>query len=312
MPTNFPASNDSFVEPTSPETTPLSSAGTGNLDHYNHHKNVGDAIEAIEANVPLKNHDHSGTGPRATNKLDAANTHQNVAVDAANTDLHHTLGTGPFQAAKGNHTHNASEITGMGWAVVPNLAGRPSSPPLGMTIYQLDTHAVYVWDTFPPAVSPSWRLLPVAARPICRLLQGTAQQIVPSGSVIEWRTEEEDNFGMFHAPTSMTDITIPEPGLYELVTTLAWNNTDLFGDWAETIILINGAETYRREFEFIRGRTIFSPGKPQTVSSFGDIRLNAGDKLGVKARHNGSSFQWTYSSLSNKQDSRFELKYICP
>ena len=313
MPTNFPASDDSFIEPSSPETTPLSSAGSGNKDHYNHHKDLGDAVEAIQANVPLKGHDHSGTGPRATNKLKQVNTHEQADTDASPTALHHTLGTGPNQAARGNHTHDASDIEGMGYIIVPNAAGRPVNPSLGMMVYQLDLHAVFVWDTFAPAVTPSWRLLPVASRPICRLLQGTAQKIFPnSGTIIEWRTEEEDNWGMFNAATSMTEIVIPVDGLYEIATTISWTNTDLSGDWAETIVLLNGVETYRRNYEFIRGRAILNPGKPQTVATTGDVRYKAGDRIGVMAKHDGARFQWTYSSTSAKQDTRIEIKYVSP
>jgi hypothetical protein len=311
MPTNFPDGNDSFIEPSSPETTPLSSAGSGNKDHYNHHKDLGDAVEALQANVPLKGHDHSGTGPRATPKLKQANTHEEVDTDTSATAIHHTLGPGANQAARGNHTHNATDIIGMGWTTCTSTT-RPASPPVGMTIYETDTNRVYVWATFPPAVSPSWRLLPIASYPICRLLQGVAQKITPSGSIIEWRTEEEDNFGMFSAPASLTEITIPVSGLYEVATSVAWNNTDLWGDWAETVVLLNGQETYRRNFEFIRGRSIFSPGKPQTVATVGKIRYNAGDKIGVKAKHNGSSWQWTYSSTSDKQDTRIEITYVSP
>ena len=67
MPTQWPAGNDTFTEPSTPETTPLSSAGTGNFNHFEHHVNLGDAIEAMQATVPLKTHDHSGgNGLRAT------------------------------------------------------------------------------------------------------------------------------------------------------------------------------------------------------------------------------------------------------
>lgn len=310
MPSNFPASDDNFIEPSAPETTPLSSAGTGNKDHYNHHKDLGDSIEAIQANVPLKGHDHSGTGARATPKLIQANTHESADTDLGPASIHHTLGTGANQAARGNHTHNAADIVGMGWVICTSTT-RPGSPVLGMAIYETDRHRAYVWDQFFGS-SPRWTLLPIASRPICRLVQGTRQPIQFSGSVIEWRTEEEDTFGMFNAANSMTTITIPEPGLYEVNTSVAWSNNDIFGDWAETIILINGQETFRRNAEFIRGRTILNPGRPQTVEASGKIRFNAGDTLGVKAKHNGSSFQWTYSSTSDKQDTRIDVVYSGP
>lgn len=66
---------------------------------------MGDAIVAVQQNVPLLSHDHSGTGSRPTNKLLQANTHQSADTDSATTSIHHTIGTSATQAAAGNHTH---------------------------------------------------------------------------------------------------------------------------------------------------------------------------------------------------------------
>lgn len=60
---------------------------------------------ALEQNVPLLNHDHSGAGDRATNQLAQANTHLSPDTDNGSTSLHHTLGPGSFQAASGSHLH---------------------------------------------------------------------------------------------------------------------------------------------------------------------------------------------------------------
>jgi hypothetical protein len=60
---------------------------------------------ALEANVPLLNHNHSGTGTRATNQLSQANTHQSPDTDTASSSLHHTIGPGSNQAASGSHLH---------------------------------------------------------------------------------------------------------------------------------------------------------------------------------------------------------------
>ena len=51
-----------------------------------------------DARTPLA-HDHSG------NKLNQANTHESADTDSATTAIHHTLGTGAFQASAGTHTH---------------------------------------------------------------------------------------------------------------------------------------------------------------------------------------------------------------
>jgi len=310
MPSSFPGTNDVFTEPSAPENTVLSSAGTGTRNHAEHHRDLGDAIEAIEANVPLLGHDHSGSGPRATGKLKQANTHQEADTDTAPTALHHTLGSGPNQAAPGNHKHPASDIIGQPMLIVTSTT-RPTSPWLGLMIYETDTNRVRVWAKFPGDANPRWVLLPVASRPVVRVLQGTAQRIYPAGTQIEFRTEEEDTFGFFNAATSMTEIVITEPGLYTVDASVAWNNTDLLSDWAMSIITINGVETTRRHQEYIRGR-IFNPGYVQDVPVSATLRLNAGDRLGLKASHNGSSWQWSYSSTSTKHDTRMDVVYISP
>ena len=43
MPSLFPGGNDIFTEPSTPETTPLSSSGTGTRNHAEHHRDLGDA-----------------------------------------------------------------------------------------------------------------------------------------------------------------------------------------------------------------------------------------------------------------------------
>jgi hypothetical protein len=98
LPTSYPAANDSFSEPSSPTSTPLSSSGDGTRNHWQHHRDLGDAVEALEANAALGNHNHDGTGDRPTAKLLQANTHQSPDTDSALTALHHTLGTGTNQA----------------------------------------------------------------------------------------------------------------------------------------------------------------------------------------------------------------------
>jgi len=107
VPSSFPTSNDTFSVPATPDTTPLSSAGTSNRNHTESHRDLGDAIIAIQQNVAILSHDHSGTGSRPTNKLAQANTHQTPDTDSVVNSLHHTLGTGQYQAAPGNHTHDS-------------------------------------------------------------------------------------------------------------------------------------------------------------------------------------------------------------
>jgi hypothetical protein len=311
MPTLFPDANDVFLEPSAPEDTPLSSSGSGTKNHVEHHRDLGDAIEAMQAEMALLTHDHSGTGPRATPKLKQINTHEDVDTDLSATAIHHTLGSGPNQAARGNHTHTATQISGL-TMITATSATRPTSPPLGMIIFETDTLQVRVWAQFPGASAPRWTLLPVGSVPVCRLLQGTPQKITPAGSIIEWRVEDEDNFGMFSAASSLTEIVIKEQGLYSVDTSVAWTNNDFWADRAMTCITINGQETTRKHWEFLRGKSYFNPGFAQSVDASCKLRLNANDRLGVKAAHNGNDWVWTYSSTSNKQDTRIDVVYMAP
>ena len=183
MGTNYPngANNgiDIFIEPSLPETTPLSSSGTGDRNHVEHHRDLGAAIVALEQNAAFKNHNHSGSGTTAQgNKIAWNNSHQSASASAnltaaqalADTDdsvlsIHHTLGTGSTQAAAGNHTHdyNGSTIFNKPFLLCTSTT-RPSSPAKGTMIYETDTNRVRVWASFPnPASTPTaWQLLPVA------------------------------------------------------------------------------------------------------------------------------------------------------
>lgn len=105
MATEFPTSNDVFTEPSSPGSTALSSAGTGSRNHTQHHRDYGDAIEAMQAQATRLAHSHDGSTARHGSKLAQAVTHETPDTDALTTSLHHTLGTGNTQAAAGNHTH---------------------------------------------------------------------------------------------------------------------------------------------------------------------------------------------------------------
>lgn len=312
MASQYPGGVDNFTEPSTPESTPLSSAGSGQFNHYEHHKRLGEGVTAVQKFAAKADHDHSGgSGDNDTDKLKQANTHESPDTDSAPTALHHTLGTGANQAARGNHTHDANSMVNQAFMICTSTT-RPVSPYLGLQIYETDTNRIRVWAQFPSATAPRWTLLTSGAVPIVRLTQGTAQKIPQAGAIIEWRNEVEDNFGFFNSAQSMTDIVFNEPGLYSVDTAITWNNTDIFGDRALTCLTLNGQETTYRQFEFIRGGSIFNPGFPQTVAASAKIRLAVGDRLGVKAGHNGSSFQFTYSNTSNKQDSRIEISYIAP
>jgi len=148
MASSYPEELDDFQEPLLPEETPLSSAGSSTRTHFEHHRDLGDAIEAIQANASQKTHTHDGTdtttgGP----KLLAANTHESPDTDTADSSLHHTLGTGEFQAAPGNHVHAYGDILNRPFEVCTSTS-RPSDPIPGMMIYEVDTNRIRVWASF--------------------------------------------------------------------------------------------------------------------------------------------------------------------
>lgn len=156
MATNYPFGGndglDEFIEPTAPETTPLSQAGTGNFNHVQSHQNMGDAIEALQFWGTLKTHDHSGDpGDPADRskgfKLAQANTHQNVDTDASAAAIHHTLGTGATQAAPGNHGHDYYDLTSIPLRICTSST-RPVGAGLGSLIYETDTNRMRVWAQF--------------------------------------------------------------------------------------------------------------------------------------------------------------------
>ena len=152
MATNYPNGSDTFIEPESPETTPLSQAGSGNFNHVQSHTNMGDAIEALQEHAALKIHDHSGAigedVERAKGyKLRQANTHEDSDLDSASTALHHTLGAGAFQAAPGNHNHEYASLLNTPFRICTSTT-RPTGVSAGTMIYETDTNRMRVWAQF--------------------------------------------------------------------------------------------------------------------------------------------------------------------
>lgn len=105
MPTNFPESNDVFDVPSTPVSTPLGSPGDATRTHFENHRDLGDALMAMQGQATYKAHTHDGVTFRQGNKLLQADTHQSVDTDSATSSLHHTVGVGANQYAPGTHTH---------------------------------------------------------------------------------------------------------------------------------------------------------------------------------------------------------------
>lgn len=159
MPSAFPAGTDSFTEPSSPSSTALSSPGTGSKNHVQHHRDLGDAIEAMQAEATLLVHSHDGSTARHGEKLDQVNTHESADTDVGASSIHHTLGVGANQAAPGNHsslpefsgTHAGAVAWPVGSVFMTTVAGNPSGSPhdLGGTWVQItDAFLVGVGGSF--------------------------------------------------------------------------------------------------------------------------------------------------------------------
>lgn len=136
MATNFPAGSDNFSEPNSPGSTALSASGTGSRNHVQHHRDAGDAIQAMQAEATLLVHSHDGSTARHGSKLAQANTHESADTDSSTTALHHTLGSGANQIAPANHndlepwvstTHSAPDYRPIGSIFMSVVSTNPSS-----------------------------------------------------------------------------------------------------------------------------------------------------------------------------------------
>lgn len=144
---------DVFTVPSTPESTPLSQAGSSNRDHPEMHADVGLALEKLEKWAAIKTHDHSGdaTSPASGPQLEQANTHQNADTDASPQAIHHTLagplGGSPLQASPGNHTHYYGDLLQTPMTICTSVS-RPTQPFLGQQIYETDTNRARVWGQF--------------------------------------------------------------------------------------------------------------------------------------------------------------------
>lgn len=126
MPTNFPATDDVFTEPSAPGSTPLGDPGDSTRDNTDNHEDLGDSIEAMQAEATYLAHTHDGT-TRNGPKLTQANTHQSPDTDSGSSALHHTIGTGANQGAAGNHTHSVVNVWPVGAVFITEIAGNPNS-----------------------------------------------------------------------------------------------------------------------------------------------------------------------------------------
>jgi len=170
-----------------------------------------------------------------------------------------------------------------------------------------------MWAQFPGMSAPAWQILPVASRPTVRLRQSLKQQLVASGTIIQWQEELEDNFNFFNTGVP-TDIVVKEAGLYLIETAIQWD-PQFVPDVAHAIVCINGQETTTRNQQFMRGN-VFQPGFSQTLQVAGKLRFNANDVLTIKTMHVASGGLigqiFSFFDAPSKINSRIDITFLQP
>lgn len=304
---------DIFDEPTTPESTSLANSGGGTRTHVAHHRDLGDAVIAIQQNAAKKGHDHSGDATNTSKgvKLAQANTHQDADTDAATTSLHHTLGTGATQAAAGNHIHDYTALTGTPWRRVITLPST-SSVPEGTVVYQESTKTVRILR------DGVWVLSPLGKVPVCRLRQ-TARQSISyrssgGGTPIRWGISDEDPFG-YWSSGNPSAITVKEPGLYHVDAAVQWNEA-IIPDVSFVTLVNAGVVTAIRDQRALKGMGIFQ-GYSQTASVSGYVRVaNANDVLTLNAYQSDGSladmFLGVFDGQSTSTQSRIDVVFVAP
>ena len=273
--TVYPGAVDSFSVPSAPEVTPLSEAGTANLDHTELHEAINKAVISLETNAAIKTHTHDG-GPDGTLKLAQKDTHQTPDTDTSTTSIHHTLGPAAGQAAAGNHTHdwNASPPTILNRPYIIGLStNRPRSPFPGLMFFETDTNFLRIWANLGQGYG--WQLIPIQP-PAVQVQQSIAQPLRTPGWIqLLWDDVVNDTANFFNAATNAAALIVNEAGLY--ATNLAVQfDPAVAPDVAKAAVFVNGQISNIQSNVFQRGET-YVPGFSQTVAAQGPINLNNGD-----------------------------------
>jgi hypothetical protein len=127
-------------------------------------------------------------------------------------------------------------------------------------------------------------------------------------------------------PNGGIAITIPEPGVYDVRSTIHWHPNRTYHDQSMIAILVNNKDIGRKNWEFTRGPYIpvwlgptatALPGFAQTTKLAFSWRFQAGDTLRVVVRHNGyrNSFLWYNSGsvdANSKQTCDVEVEFRAP
>jgi hypothetical protein len=327
--TNYPGGLDEFHEPSQPEVTSLSQVGgqaTPGRNHVEHHRDLGDAVQALQAHAAQRGHDHSGDGNSTTrgNKLSQANTHQNADTDSSLTAIHHTLGRLAFQAAPGNHTHDYDDGSVLNRPYIRcTSATRPSNPTPGLSIYETDTNRLWVWNDFGNGNGLRWNIQPAANIPVVRLTQASSQPISRNGTAIQWAKNvgDEDNFNYFN-PSNNTKIKVTEPGVYQIDLAVQWG-TNFIPEVCTVVVYVGTQKTVLRHSIFqppsvlsVLG-TLIDSDYSITVPISGKLRLAQNNEVWVEARFSGiipivGTIINTYLDAPSNVKSRIEMNYVGP
>lgn len=292
MPSTWPFSTDTFTEPTLPEETSLSSAGTGTRNHVEHHRDLGDAIEAIQANATTITHDHSGAaGITHGPKLKQVNTHQLADTDTGLTAIHHTLGTGGGQAAAGNHKHDYELGSIIHRPIVLMGYGEsyPSGGELRRGVVAIDASSLRWfqydgsnWQELFTSTDEESSSSSQPANPHASLVQTHPQNISAGGTILEWSAEI--NVGnMWSSADAGTALVVDKPGTYNISCSVQWD-PQIVPDNGFLVITKNQQDTNMRANAFLRGSG-FHPGFSQSLSVGGSIYLARGDVIRAKVSY---------------------------
>jgi hypothetical protein len=271
-------STTAFSVPSEPEGTPLSESGTSNRDHPQLHEDINLAVMALETHASQFTHDHSGdtTTPQAVihgAKLVQANTHQSADTDTATTAIHHTLGTGAFQAAAGNHNHEYASLLHPPYIICTSLT-HPLSPFPGMQIFETDTNFLRIWANVGEGYA--WQLIPFLQIPQVQVQQSAPQQLHTPGWIeLLWDDIVNDTANFFNSAVNAAGLIVNEAGTY--ATNLAVQfDPAIAPDVAQVALFVNNQISSIQSNVFQRGES-YVPGFSQTVAAQGPINLNNGD-----------------------------------
>lgn len=306
--TGYPGSVDVFTVPSNPESTALSSAGDGTRNLTESVGDQGAAVSALEGLSAVKTHTHAA-GPDGTSILSQSSTHANADTDTSVHAIHHSLGTGAFQAAPGNHNHVYSSLLNTPYQIVTSLT-RPSDPWLGLMIFEADTSFLRIWASIGGG-DPAWQFCPILGIPTIQLVQNITQVIQPTGTLLWWQRILADTNAFFNSLIDQTQIVVHEAGQYAANLALQFSNT-VAPDTAFLGLLVNGEMSHIQQnvSQLAAGLT---PGFSQTVSVADNIILQAGDVVQAQASYTASEAIGTVHTFVDEAQSlasRIGLTFI--